>query len=447
MSHRLRIASAMALALASAVASPAAAQAGIPTMSFSQYLESVLERNLDLDAARSDVGAARARVERASRLPDPRLWGGISQFDISHPTGREPGVGGASAQLPTSTVMQLDIPIELGDRQGRRMDVARVGTRQADSRVEDRTRTLRGQAAHAWVDALAARLARERLQHTLDSLDQLVSTTEAGVRGGAFGEVTLLQSRVEAQLFRARVLSAQGEARAAVLGLSALLGDHESIAEDVVPSGDLAFEPRHFVIADLLETAAENRPDLRVAALDIDAGRAEEALAEADRWGDITVSVNWLYSFPGEQTQFAQTQYHTLGLFVGIPLPFRLAWRGEIDEAIAHREAADSRFRAAERRLEVEVRQALARYEAAVEAARVFDESVLTDAARVLEAARYEYERGGSNLLAVLVAQRTVDEVLRAHTEAQAAHAHALVDLETAAGIWDVSFGGAAPTE
>jgi cobalt-zinc-cadmium efflux system outer membrane protein len=446
-SARVPLLALAALVVMACVPALAAAQPGIPTMSFGQYLESVLERNLDLAAATSDVTAAHARVDRAARLPDPRLWGGISQFDISHPTGHEPGVGGASAQLPTSTVVQLDVPIELGDRQGRRMDVARVGSRQADLRVEDRARTLRGQAAHAWIDALATRLARARLQHTLDSMETLVQTTEAGVQGGALGQVTLLQARVQAQLFRADVLAAEGEARAAVIGLSALLGDHDVIQAELVPAGDLALAPRQFDIGELVAQAMDHRPDLRVAALDIEAGRAEQSLAEADRWGDITVSLNWLYSFPGEQTQFAQTQYHTVGIFLGIPLPFRLAWHGEIDEAIAHQEAADARHRAAERRIEVELRQALARYEAAVEAAAIFGESVLADAESVLEAARYDYERGGSNLLAVLLAQRTLDEVRRAYTEAQAAHAHALVDLETAAGIWDVSFGESTPSE
>src|SRR5690606_34716192 len=58
----------------------ALAQGSAPTMVFSQYLARVLDRNRDLSAARSDVDAARARVQVAARLPEPRLWGGIGSY-------------------------------------------------------------------------------------------------------------------------------------------------------------------------------------------------------------------------------------------------------------------------------------------------------------------------------------------------------------------------------
>ncbi len=456
------------LVVLSALVSPTLASAqATPTISFSQYLDRVMDRNLDLAATRRDVTAAEARVQIGARLPDPTISAGLVSFDISHPTGTEirteqttetpaqplcgypTGPGGATvpcrSQLPTVVGAALDVPIELGDQQGGRMDVARVGVAQAGIDVEDAVRVLRGQAAGSWVDALATRRDLERLQQTLASLEALVSMNQARVDAGAIGDVELVQSRVEAQMFRAQVLAAEGQARAALLGLSALLGTEDGVEPTFTPTGELRMEPVAFDLRQLVDEAMRNRPDLRHVQLDIDAARAARRLAEAERWGSIDVMASWLYSVPGTDTQYGQTDYHALGLMVAIPLPFRLLWHGEIDEASAMEAAADARYQQARQRLEVEIRQALARYEAAVAARALFDQSVVADAEHVLEATRYQYEHGGASLVAVLVAQRTVNDVYGAYNDALAAHAHALVDLETAAGIWDVDFEPAAP--
>ena len=79
-------------------------------------------------------------------------------------------------------------------------------------------------------------------------------------------------------------------------------------------------------------------------------------------------------------------------------------------------------------------------YYTAEKARSLFDASVIADAEHVLEATRYQYEHGGASLVAVLVAQRTVNDVYGAYNAALAAHAHALVEVETSAGIWDVDF-------
>jgi cobalt-zinc-cadmium efflux system outer membrane protein len=460
MSRALRSLSLAALVLALGPLAHASAQASA-TITFSQYLDRVLDRNLDLVASRRDVTAAEARVQIGARLPDPTISGGLVSFDISHPTGTErrsdtvPGstqpvcgyassVGGplvpCRTQLPTVVGVSIDVPIELGDQQGARMDVARVGVTQAGTGVDDSVRVLRGQAGGFWVDALATQLDLDRLRQTLASLEALVEMNRARVDAGAIGDVELVQSRVEAQMFRAQVLIGEGSARAALLGLGALLAADEDAVPTFAPIGDLGVEPVTFDLAQLVEQAMQNRPDLRRIQLDIDAARASRRLAEAQRWGAIDVMASWLYSVPGTDTQFGQTDYHAVGLMVAIPLPFRLLWHGELDEANAMEAAADARYAQARQRLEVEIRQVLTRYDAAVQARALFDQSVIADAERVLEATRYQYEHGGASLVAVLVAQRTVNEVYAAYIDAQQAHAHALVDVETAAGIWDIDF-------
>jgi cobalt-zinc-cadmium efflux system outer membrane protein len=58
----------------------------------------------------------------------------------------------------------------------------------------------------------------------------------------------------------------------------------------------------------------------------------------------------------------------------------------------------------------------------------------------VLEAKLYSYRRGQLSLLEVLNAQRAENNIYLAHYDTLAEYAKALVSLEQAAGIWDLSF-------
>jgi cobalt-zinc-cadmium efflux system outer membrane protein len=98
---------------------------------------------------------------------------------------------------------------------------------------------------------------------------------------------------------------------------------------------------------------------------------------------------------------------------------------------------AEWTLRAAELKVEVEIRQAWSRYQTAVERLKLYSTGLLRDADRVLEAKLYEYQRGGAPLLEVLEAQRTDNDVYLGYIDALTEHAHSLVALEQAAGIWD----------
>jgi len=124
-----------------------------------------------------------------------------------------------------------------------------------------------------------------------------------------------------------------------------------------------------------------------------------------------------------------------------VPLPFaRAQYRGELDGAMAGRSQADRWVAAAELQVEVEVRQALARYQATVERLELYTAGILTDADEVLAATTYNYHHGGATLIEVLEAERTVNEVYLAYLQALADHAHALVGVELAMGTWDLRF-------
>jgi cobalt-zinc-cadmium efflux system outer membrane protein len=276
-------------------------------------------------------------------------------------------------------------------------------------------------------------------QRTLDNLTKLVEKNQDRHRAGDIGELPVTQARVEAQRFRGDLLVAQSEVRNAELGLGGFTGS----AQIITPRGDLkALAPRPFDAAALIEGAKAHRPDVLSARAAVDAARAKQDLAVSNRQIDLTVGLGYSHSSvaSGAYATVAPTPAtDAISATLSVPIPLaRRLYRGELDAAIAAQGQAEAQLRAAELEVEVEVRQALVRYQATVDRLKLYTGGILTDADKVLESMSYNYVRGGATLLEVLEAQRTVDDVYLAYYQALTDHAHALVAVELAAGIWDL---------
>jgi cobalt-zinc-cadmium efflux system outer membrane protein len=444
LAHHVVVAGLLALAAPAAHAAeppaPALATAPAPgavaggTIDLNQYLNRVGQANLDLAAQRLNLPVAEAQIAVARIFPDPTLTLNLAQVD---PSGVAPTIFG----------LTLSGTVELGGKRGARVHVAATQRDGARADLDDFLRTLRATAANAFIDSLGARLVVDRKRETLKSLERLVTVNQIRLKAGAIGEVPLVQSRVEAQRFRAEVLGAEADVRVADLGLAMQAGlGRLDAAAGLAPRGDLRVTVRTFDAEALIAVARVNRPDVASKRLALQANRHKVTLAHANRWTDLQLSIgfahtegNGAFTNGAYANPFANPP-NTLSLSAGIALPFSRVYKGELHGALAGRTQAEMQLRAAELKAEVEVRQALAKYDAAVAKLKLYTGGVLEDADRVHKATLYNYERGGATLLEVLEAQRTVNEVYLSYFSALTDHAHALVNLEQAAGIWDLSF-------
>ena len=69
-----------------------------------------------------------------------------------------------------------------------------------------------------------------------------------------------------------------------------------------------------------------------------------------------------------------------------------------------------------------------------------YDNGMISNAQNVRKGKIYSYSRGETSLLEVLNAQRTYNDIQQSYYETLFNRAVALVELEKAAGIWDISF-------
>jgi cobalt-zinc-cadmium efflux system outer membrane protein len=197
---------------------------------------------------------------------------------------------------------------------------------------------------------------------------------------------------------------------------------------------------RTFDVAQLVATALEHRPDVISKQRAIKAADLRIELANVNLIPDLSVGGSYSHTATGTGG-FVQPADNTLGASLSVNLPFsRLRHSGEVEASRATRTQAELQLRSTQLQVEEEVRDAYSRYQAAVQRLELYRGGMLKDADRVLEARLYAYQRGGATLLEVIDAQRTSAEVYLAYSQALADHAHALVTLELASSIWDVSF-------
>jgi len=409
---------------------PPAASATRDRLTFKAYLKEVGRGNLDLIAQRSAVSVAQAQIAIAKVFPDPQVTAGLLQYDVTRRGN------------PTATIVQLAVPLEIGGQRGARVAVAEANLSATQADLNEFLRGLRAEATNDYIDALHARATLERQRQTLASLERLVAVNQQRFKSGDIGEAGVIQSRVEANQFRAAVFAAEGEVRSADIAVVSLLGSGASarMGQALNLEGDLlTTAERRFDANALVQVALARRPDLVAARRRFLASNREIELARANRVIGLGVGASWQHNFEtGSSPPTPASDF--LGATVTVPLPFSRMYSGELNAAYAGRRQADAQLRGTSVKVEAEVREAIARYDAAAARVHLYATGVLADADQVLEKTLYNYQRGGATLVEVLVAQRTDNDVYLSYYDSLADAAHALVAVEQASGNWDVDF-------
>jgi outer membrane protein, heavy metal efflux system len=408
----------------------ATADAGRPQIKFADYVDEVLRSNLDLAVQHANIDISKAAITSAKVRPDWSVEIGLPTFDISNQ--------GQATNFSTG----LNVPIELGGKRGRRVRAATADLATANSDFDDALRQLRATAAGAFIDALSAREILGSKNKSLGQLDRIVTVNQERLHAGDIGEIELVQSRVDRDQFKADVIGALADVYSADLALGQQLGHREKLSEAQlpVPSGTLEIPIRSFDIDRLVADALQRRSDVVSRQRAVQAADDRIDLARVNLIPDFTFSGSYSHTGPGTGG-FAQPADNALGASFNINLPFsRWRYQGEMENARSSRTQAELQLRSAELSVEAEVRDAYSRYQASVQRLQLYRGGMLKDADRVLEARLYAYQHGGATLLEVIDAQKTSAAIYLSYSQALADHAHALVMLQQAAALWDVSF-------
>lgn len=394
--------------------------------SSNELVRRALASNGELAAARIDIERARARLRQAGLRPNPTI-------DFEQTTGRLTGSADES-----ETSIGVALPLELGGKRRRWVELAQIELEAAGAEVADRERRLAGEVLVLYAEALAA-LRELEITEGLTDLDlKTVVVVQARVNEGETAPIELSLLRTEVERLRSRRALVEGRLQSALVRLKALAGVplteplrlREDLARPILrqPPGSLEAA---------FEIALRTRPDIRLARLTEEVAAAGLRLARAQSAPDVTAFTRYTISrgaFDDTPVGTLRDKDRLLTFGVSVGLPVFNKNQGAKAEATAIISQARARREFLEQVVRSEVASAYARYEASRRALLTFEEGVIARSNDNIRVIRAAYELGQFSVSELLAEQRRLVDSQRDYTETLSEQYRALADLQSAIG-------------
>lgn len=376
-----------------------------------------LEHNLVLRAQRYDILAADADITTAD-LPtqNPQL---TVNADIL-PTG------GAFAPDQKFYGASIAFPFELGGKRDARVAVAQQAKSATSESVNDATRQLLLVVRTSFTDALAAKAALHLAEENLASLDSVVALNRIRVQAHDVAETELLRSEVASEQTRSDLASARIEYDNALTALQTVMG-RTAFVSGMDIDGDLTALPSAPVgtLQEAKAFAREHRSDLLALRNTLAAQEANRRLQEANAAIDLSVSAD--YSHQGSDTYYGST--------LSLPLPLYNRNQGERAKAEVRVAQTEQQVRALEQQIDADTETAFREFAARRDIVDRQRAEILPRVQSVRSTVEYAYKTGGTTILDFLDAQRTYNDVMRAHFASLDALHRSAYALQAAIGI------------
>lgn len=391
--------------LALLIAAPVAAQTST-RFTYAEALQRALAANPAIVAAqaRRAIGTAGVAVAGERLNPEGRV-----EFDRDVP----------------HQAYSVAVPLELGGKRGRRIDVAEAEIKTTDAEIAKLTADTRNAVRRAYFDRV---IADERVS-LLDDLQSIIIRARDAARqrfeAGSSPRLEVLQAELALSQAQNEAVGAHGASTAARARFNALLGlaataDTSIAAEDLqtVPAADAA-------VARARSASAE----LQLLDRQLEAQRARVALAKAMQKPDLTPEGSYTHGFENGaefQNGWKAALAITLPLFTTHKAGVALE-ESTLSQLTAERNAADARIAG-------DVTAAVAIADAKRQQVVRYRDEIMPQALQVENMADDAYRLGQTGIAAYLLAlQATRDARLRS-LQAEADLQDALADLEQAMG-------------
>src|SRR5262249_3938372 len=318
-------------------------------LTLAQAEQLLLQRNLEVLAAKYQVDAFRAARLIASFKPNPTLMLGGEQFILSSNFFRDLFRTNTNTSAETTYTIRLDKLIGRGGKRELRTELANSQLQAGEAQMLDAARTQLYQLQQAFTNAALARDNLLLAEATKQEYDQTIKLTEAKVENGDLARVELFRAQVAALPYQQAVQQARTSYQQATRDILNLLGarvEDVSLAKPVLDdnkaqvvkasfntgdTGDGAVDPGRADLsndtpleiefrfddrpisqtqAELRSIALAERPDVVASRRLSDAATKAVALASAQRTRDVLVGV--FYQHIGSD--------NTAGVNVSFPL-------------------------------------------------------------------------------------------------------------------------------
>lgn len=393
--------------------------AGAEPLQLDAVVTEALMRNPEIQAARHRWQAAKERAPQAAALDDPEFK--VELFN--YPNRLYPD---ASA----NTIFGLSQRFPYPGKRGLKESLAVKEAEMAAALLRARERDVAAQAKNAYYEVFLAHKAIEVHHRQIDLLKEFFEVANARFRAGKGAQVDVLKSSVELSKLSNElpILEQQRETAKARLNLFLGRAPETPLGEPVEPAGPDMTKTRP-ALDELHWMAMQNRPELRVLDFEITRAQTATALAQKQLYPDFSVSLDRFQNF-GARDGF--------GGMVTMSLPFSFwtkpKYEAGIREAAASADSARAAFQSLQNQVMFEVKDLLARIEAAEKMVALYKTTVLPQAQQTLESARIGYQTGKAEFLTLLDAERAIKDFQLAYYRVLAESEQRIAELERAVG-------------
>jgi outer membrane protein, heavy metal efflux system len=395
-------------------------------ITFSTFMRRVDEANLALAAQRYNVPIAQAQLRAAAVFPDPTLQAGY--------TGDASGSG-----QPTIYSASIAEQFLLGGKIRNRKAAAQANLVASAASLSDYLRNLHQQAAEAFIDCVTNDLKLKRQELALERAQQLVELNADLARKGEASEDALMRARIAELEAHSNVADSESEMYQSLGQLAIFMGG-SSRDGLIAPKGDLEGVTETFSLAQLVERAVTSRSDVVAAQYNLQGANAGYRLAKAARIPDVTITAGYSHLTRVTNPIDPSPAWEGAGVSFSLPITISALNGGAVQAAYYQMLQAEKALQAARLQAESDVRRAYQHYILAVEEVQLFGAELLNDSDNFYKLRLFKLQKGQSTLLEVLDAHQALDQLYMDYYNALSGRAKALVELEQAAGIWDIDF-------
>ncbi len=379
------------------------------SLTLSDALSRVFERNPELTVSELEIEAAAARVLQAGLRPNPEI--ALEGENLATP------VIGPGVFRYTEGTFSVSQRLELGNKRGMRVRAAQKDASVAAAQLEVKKLELTAEASQAFAEVLAE---QERLANQKE-ITRLVQQSHAIVADRvAAGKVSPVEETRAAVELTAAQLEEERHARTLVAAkdkLAALWGGTHQDFSDVRGTFEIPS-----IASERPEGCLLQNPDMLLAAAGVESRDAALGLELANRKPDLTLS--------GGFRRLDEVKQQVWVTQISIPLPLFDKRQGAIAEARVRLDQSRSQQEATERRLRAALSQALHDHEIARLEADTLSEKALPAAKDAAAAVEEGYRLGKFELLNVLDAQRTNADLRGRYIDAVAAGLRAAIEID-----------------
>jgi cobalt-zinc-cadmium efflux system outer membrane protein len=390
------------LAMGAATARPQ----GAPRLTLQSALDLADKQNLDLAAARRRRAVALAGVQIARQRPNPSL-----SFEALRDSPHE--------------ALLLEQPLELGFKRQRRIEVARQEGALTEVEIAALARQVRRSTREAFYRSMLARAESQRLARVGELAQRLEQIARERFEAGAIPQLEVIQAGLEVSRAQADLQVAQQREKISLSQLNALLNEPASTSWEL--EGRLEDAYPVVSLSELIARAYRSSPELQRLGQEQKLEQSRRALLKAERLPNLGFQVGTDLNAPPDFRSGPRGQ-------LSLELPLFTRNQGQIAQSLASQQVLEAEVAATQRAVAARVEAGYFDLQAQQMQVGLYRDKLLPVAHQVENMAEESYRAGKTSILAVLQAQRNVQDVERSYLESLFALQSNYASLEETVG-------------